>query len=817
MIKSKYRWDIPNPDPVRVEKLIEELGVDRLVAGVLARREWSAFEDARDFLDPSVEALLDPFGMKGMSEAAERIRRAVRDGERIRVYGDYDADGVTSTAMMIRLLSELGAGFDTYIPHRSREGYGLNMAAIDLAAAAGVRLLITVDNGISAADQIDYAASLGIDVIVTDHHEPPERLPEKAIALVNPKQKDCPYPFKGLCGAGVVFKLAHAMLGRPVLEYADLAAIGTIADLMPLTGENRIIARLGLAQLRREPTAGIRALVKVAGIGVADITSGRVGFSLAPRLNAGGRLEHADTAVKLLAAASEEEAEPYALELDRLNVERQELVERTLAVADEMWLKLREADGEKPRRAIVLAKEGWNAGIAGLVASKLVERYYRPAVILAVDPETGMAKGSARSIDGFDLYGALTDCAELLEHYGGHQAAAGMTLQADNVALLADRLDLLAEQWLTAEDWQPKRRVDLCVSLEDVTLKAIDQLASLEPFGNGNPTPRVVLKDVVIRECRTMGKENKHLRLTVEQGGRSLEVVAFGMGPHRERMASGLVVDLLGELAVNEWNGNRKAQMMFQDYRSRHLIVNDSRAERSPWAVLERLIASESEGLAVVCFSKSFHREAIGRFGAAGVPIGLYGTLADSEASSEIAAAAHGAESAMTVDGWRHLVLCGLPREEAGIGKLKNWLQPEQGLERVTVLAEGERQPASPSTGRESDFPDRKHFAEVYAMCRKRGTWLDSPDGFLRETAEATSWPLSTIRMIHDVFIELGFIVADGVSRKAVVNPPRRELSDSARYRKAKENSASRRLAEMTTDELRNWVAACRFVGQQSG
>jgi len=813
MIRSKYRWDMPQPAAERENKLISELGVGRLVAGALARRDWNEIEEARAFLEPSAEALLDPYQMKGMAEAVERIGRAAREGERIRVYGDYDADGVTSTALMIRLLTELGATFDTYIPHRSREGYGLNNAAIDLAAAAGVRLLVTVDNGISAVEQIAYATSLGIDVVVTDHHEPPEQLPTDAIALVNPKQKDCPYPFKGLCGAGVVFKLAHAMLGRPVLEYADLAAIGTIADLMPLTGENRIIARLGLAQLRQAPPAGIRALAKVAGIDIGEISSGRVGFQLAPRLNAGGRLEHADSAVKLLAAASEAEAEAYADELDRLNTERQELVERTTAEADEMWLKLREADGERPRRAIVLAKEGWNAGIAGLVASKLVERYYRPAVILAIDAETGLCKGSARSIDGFDLYAALTDCAELLEHYGGHQAAAGMTLRADNVAELGERLDRIAGERLTDEDWQPKRRVDLCVSLEDVNLRAVDQLAALEPFGNGNPTPRVVLQDVIIKECRTMGKEDKHLRLTVEQEGRSLEVVAFGMGPQRDRMAPGMRIDLLGELSVNEWNGNRKTQMMFQDYRSRHLFVNDRRAERSPWEALERLIGAEAAGLAVACASKAAYHEAVSRYAMAGVTIGLYGAPAGMDASSEIAAAAS-EDSARLPDDIRHLVLVGLPKQEREVVALRSWLLPERGLERVTVLADGEPGAGSrPQPGKEGEFPERRHFAEVYARCRKRGSWLDSPDGFVRETAEATGWPLAAVRMMHEVFVELGFIAVDGVSRKVVANPPRKELSESSRYRKAKEQAALRRVAEMTEEELRSWMTACHRAG----
>jgi single-stranded-DNA-specific exonuclease len=570
VIKSKFRWDLQSPDEEQITAIMSGFNVSRLVAGVLAARGWSSMEQTSAFLKADEQQLLDPFGMKGMEAAVSRITQAVADGERIRVYGDYDADGVTSTALMIRLLTQLNASFDTYIPHRSREGYGLNFGAIDKAAEAGVSLFITVDNGISAVDQIAYAAQKGIDVVVTDHHEPPEVLP-KAAALVNPKQKDCPYPFKGLCGAGVVFKLAHAIIGRPVLEYADLAAIGTIADLMPLIGENRVIVRLGLEQMRRQPIAGIRALSKVSGVKPEDLTSGRIGFSLAPRLNAGGRLEHADRAVMLLTASEDEEAEMLANELDRLNNERQKLVEQTIVEADHMWQSLCAAEDDKLRNVIVLAKEGWNAGIAGLVASKLVERYYRPVIILATDLETGFCKGSARSIDGFDLYAALTENADLLEHYGGHQAAAGMTISLEKVGELGDRLHVLAEKWLNAEDWQPKRRVDLSITVQDITLKAIEQLGRLEPFGNGNPTPRIVIQDVLIRESRTMGKENKHLRITVDQAGQSIEAVGFGMGEQRDRLAPGTRIDLLGELSVNEWNGNRKAQVMVQDVRSQHL------------------------------------------------------------------------------------------------------------------------------------------------------------------------------------------------------------------------------------------------------
>ncbi|QMV43839.1 single-stranded-DNA-specific exonuclease RecJ [Cohnella cholangitidis] len=818
MIKSKYRWDLPKLEEGITDGLAKEWKVSRIVAGVLASRGWAPSEQTTAFLRPETDHLHDPFAMKGMAAAVDRISRAIREGERIRVYGDYDADGVTSTALMIRLLTELGASFDTYIPHRSREGYGLNPGAIDLASEAGVQLLITVDNGISAVDQIAYAAEKGIEVVVTDHHEPPETLPD-AIALVNPKQKDCPYPFKGLCGAGVVFKLAHAMLGRPMLEYADLAAIGTIADLMPLTGENRIIARLGLERMRRHPIAGIRALAKVAGCKTEELTSGRIGFSLAPRLNAGGRLEHADGAVKLLAATGDEEAETLAKELDRLNGERQALVDLTALEADELWQSMCAVDEGRTKKVIVLAKEGWNAGIAGLVASRLVERYYRPAIVLSMDADTGMCKGSARSIDGFDLFAALTECAGLMEHYGGHQAAAGLTISRDNVSQLADRLHDLANDWLSEEDWQPKRRVDLSIALSDATIDAVDQLAGLEPFGNGNPTPRIVIRNVNIRESRTMGKDDKHLRLTVQQGNRTMEVVAFGLGGQRERLAPGMQIDMLGELSINEWNGNRKVQAMLQDFRSDQLVLKDRRNERDSWSGVEHLVDAVPSGLAIGCATRDNYELAMSRFGPSGIPISLYDEFEiDRVAVSQTAAASERTQDSEVFTEsdsggeWRHLILLGLPSNDQGTKTLKRWLAPERGLECVTVFSGGDEIRTERPTP--VPFPDRKQFGEVYSACRSKGSWLDSPDGFLQETASRSGWPLSTIRMMHEVFIELGFIAADGASRKFVPDPPRRELEESARYRKAREHATGLRLAEMSTEELRHWFSACHTASE---
>ncbi|WP_123041259.1 single-stranded-DNA-specific exonuclease RecJ [Cohnella candidum] len=803
MIPARYRWEWKQTDERLAAEWSEKLGIPPLVARVLLSRGWSEEEAAFFFRPADGEDLHDPLLMKGMAEAAERIRRAVASGERIRVYGDYDADGVTSTSLMIRLLTSLGADFDTYIPHRSLEGYGLNLKAVDAAADAGVSLIITVDNGISAVEQIAHARERGLDVVVTDHHEPPAVLPE-AVALVNPKQPGCPYPFKGLCGAGVAFKLAQVLLGRVPEELADLAAIGTVADLMPLIGENRVIVKMGLERMRTQPVVGIRALASACGTQPSELTSGKIGFALAPRLNAGGRLERADAAVALLTTSDAAEAERLARDLDRLNAERQKLVDATVLEAEELWQqRKREYGGDGPN-VIVLSRAGWNAGIAGLVASKLVERHYRPAVILAEDPETGKCKGSARSIDGFDLYAALTDCAELMEHYGGHQAAAGMTLYVSRIGELEEKLHRLAEERLLPEDWLPKKKADLMCTLTETTLAAADALARLEPFGNGHPTPRLMLQGVVIRESRTMGKDNKHIRLKLGHEHLALEAVGFGMGELAERLEAGRKVDVLGELSVNEWNGARKVQFTVQDLRCGELHWVDRRQARGRWQEIAQWGAAFEGTLHVLCSTARLAGEVSAALQAqSNATICTYADMAaagDGESAvRETAAAAEAAPPRReTAVPRRRLVLAGLPDNESDIGILARVLAQGPGWE-IVYLYDGGAHRDSPAV------LDRSDFARVYALLRERGTWIDGPEGFLRQAADRTGLSLSSVRLVQEVFEELGFIRSRGAERSIVEQPPRRKLEESERYGRMVRQAEAATFPDWPLDKLKAW------------
>lgn len=564
MLHSKTRWQSPAADPEAVRDLARSLSISPLLSSLLVSRGLENPELALEFMEGGAEDRHDPFLLKGMKEAVPRIRKALQEEEHILVYGDYDADGVSSTSLMIYLLRYLGASFDIYIPHRSNEGYGLHNHALDWAVQQGVTLVITVDTGISAYHQIAYAAELGIDVIVTDHHEPPELLPE-AYALINPKLPDCPYPFKGLAGVGVAYKLAEALLGDQVPEeWAEIAAIGTVADLMPLLGENRSLVRKGLTSMRNSPFPGIRALLGVSGITMSTVSAVNIAFGMAPRINASGRLDHAGRAVTLLTTADPEEAEQLAGELDLLNKERQMVVDRIVTeAADKLTRQL--DGGDQVPDIIVLAEQNWNVGVVGIVASKLLERYYRPVIILDIHPETGMCKGSARSIPGLDIHAALTSCAELMDHYGGHPAAAGMSLHRDQIAAFTAALNEYAASVLTPEHLIPVTAADGEVQIAELTLQAALDLDRLAPFGMSNPLPKFVLRAAAVKETRKMGQEGKHLKLVLQQGGHTIEAVAFGKGPLADLLPGGTLIDVLAELTVNEWNGSRKPQLMVQD------------------------------------------------------------------------------------------------------------------------------------------------------------------------------------------------------------------------------------------------------------
>lgn len=799
LLRAKAKWELSETSEQTVAGLVRELQISPLLARLLAVRGFADPASAGQFLHADGDSYHDPYLLDGMEAATARIRHAIRRGERIRIYGDYDADGVCATSLLSGVMAELGAVYDYAIPHRKKEGYGLNRAAIETAKDEGVGLIVTVDTGISAVEEAALAKTLGIDLIVTDHHEPPEILPD-AMATLNPLKPGCPYPFKSLAGVGVAFKLAHALLDRLPTAYLWLAAIGTIADMMPLAGENRLIARQGLQQMRTAPAPGIRALCDVAGIDCDALNGGHIGFSIAPRINAGGRLATADVAVACLTADNEQEALLLARDLDRLNTERQQIVDQMAGEALDMAEAL--LSSGDPGRVLVLAGEDWNEGVIGIVASRVLERHYRPTIILSIDGETGLAKGSARSIPGFDLHAALTRCEPLLIRYGGHKAAAGMTMQADQIGALRQRLNDIAAEWLDEDDYVPVLRPDARLDPDEVSVEAIRQLELLEPFGMGNPQPLFLLGDLKLADVRRMGRDRKHAKLTLQADGpdkTTIEALLFGQGELTEQLASTDKVDVVGELSINEWNGMQKPQLIVRDLRvpAKQLFDWRGRSLADPMVAgwFSAPPAAGAEQVRGVLLFRQSDADL------------LPPAPPDAEPSEQPAvwvADGHGAvplngkAAALRPHLVQHLLLPVLPPDAETVGRARVAFS---GLERIYAVFH------DPHPYLSTARSDRESFKRVYAMLLKWKREPLSPGQIEGRLAKTTGLTTDSIRFILAVFEQLGFLAADGARLAVTDHPAKRGLDESPLYReKAFRDEVERLFLYSTAAALKRYL-----------
>lgn len=794
MLQPKYQWRPLSCDRNAADLLARQLNISPLVASLLMTRGVGEPQAASRFLQGGLDELHDPFLLSGMKEAVPRIRQAIERGERILIYGDYDADGVSSTSLMIQLMRFLKADFEYYIPHRSKEGYGLHIPPLAEARERGVSLIVTVDTGISAVEQIDYATRAGMDVIVTDHHEPPEKLPD-AYALINPKLPYCPYPFKGLAGVGVAYKLASALLGSELpSEWTELAALGTIADLMPLTGENRVIVRYGLASMAKSAFPGMTALLETAGWKTGEVTSTHVAFGLAPRINASGRMSHAKMAVELLTTQSREEAERAAFELDLLNKERQSLVEEIVQEALEQ-LAAKEAETGGIPDVIVVAGEGWNVGVVGIVASKILERYYRPTLVLGINPDTGECKGSARSIPGFDIYEALTHCAELMDHYGGHPSAAGMSLHRERLELFERRLNEFAAGKLTPDHFIPVMEADLECTLQEVSIQTIEQLESLAPFGMGNTCPRLLIRGMKLLEYRQMGKDGKHLRLTLAQGGRRVEAVAFGKGDLAFFLSEGDSIDLVAEAGINEWNGARKPQLMIQDIAVPHLQVYDYRGCSNASDKMKEIAGelskhsfggSETAAAALVNAGSPY----LENVHLNGLSVWVYDRGVGAGQVNAMAGKA-GAEEITT------LFILELPESPVVLDSI---LTMFGALERVYLL-----HPKS-SVHELLEPPSRDRFKVVYALIRSMAAEGIREDDLISALKARTRLSARMLGLTLEVFEELGFIMRVSETITLNASPSKRPLESSVRYRELALLAETERLLHSQVPQITEWM-----------
>ncbi len=568
-----HRW--------RLIEGIREGGAPPLVERVLAARGLSG-ESALSFCDPRLTQLHDPSLLPGLERAAERIIRALRAGERIVIYGDYDVDGVTAASILHRVANELapGAPIEIYIPHRIEEGYGLNAEALRELASRGADVVVTVDCGVTAHAEARDARELGVDLIITDHHNASGGTAGEmpgAYALVHPRAAGSEYPFGELCGAGVAFKLAwrlatmwtgservHPKLRDLLLDCLALAGLGTIADVVPLVDENRVIARFGLSRLRSTNIVGLNALIDASNLSGEKISAEHVGFVLGPRLNACGRMGHARQAAELLTTATGERANEIAEHLARVNTERQGACKKTFEHAK----SLAEEAGmtQSDHRAIVLAHEDWHPGIVGIVCSRLVDRFGRPAILM--QRKDGVCKGSCRSVEDFNIHAALTGCEAQLSRFGGHDMAAGLELAADQLDAFTHKFVRIANGAITVEQLTPSLRVDCAATLDEFSIDTVTRLENLAPFGRANPKPAVLLEDLrLTRDAAPLGARGKHLCLQVTQGSRSLRIVGWSKGEWREQLRAGMRIDAVVRPKVNRWNGRVSVESELLDLR----------------------------------------------------------------------------------------------------------------------------------------------------------------------------------------------------------------------------------------------------------
>ena len=572
-----YKWNIRCLTAVEQEiqqQLEHELNISSAAARMLVVRGIQTADEARAFVRPSLEMLHDPFLMKDMDKAVERLHQAITQGEKILIYGDYDVDGTTAVAVMYRFLqnlvsnlSPLTFNLDYYIPDRYTEGYGVSQQGIDYAAAQGCNLIITLDCGIKAVEKVAYAASKGIDVIVCDHHTPGEELPN-AVAVLNMKRSDCPYPYKDLSGCGVGFKLAQAYTSRYGLPFDNLIpllqllAMSIASDIVPITGENRILAHFGIQQLNKVPFAGLSAIMAVASIEEKRLTISDLVYKIGPRINACGRMKSGRAAVELLLTDDPDFARQQAEEVNHHNEDRRDCDTETTKEA------LAQLQGDPMfanRRSTVVYAPHWHKGVVGIVASRLTENYYRPTIVLTAS-EDGIISGSARSVGGFDIYAAIDSCSDLLTNFGGHKFAAGLSLHINDFPEFQERFEAYVAAHIREDQLQPTLQIEAELQLGDITKSFYNVLRHLEPFGPGNPRPLFVSRYLINhRDTRAVGKEREHLRLDVTDRVNAITGIAFGRADMAEYIQNGNAVDICYELNENTFNHYTTIQMMVQD------------------------------------------------------------------------------------------------------------------------------------------------------------------------------------------------------------------------------------------------------------
>ncbi|MCC4383347.1 single-stranded-DNA-specific exonuclease RecJ [Limosilactobacillus reuteri] len=578
MIDAKFKWELAdNTSSATVDNLEKELGISRILATLLAQQGIDSTEQAKKFFEPSMEEIHDPTLLYDMDKAVERIEQAVEKQEQITIYGDYDADGITSTSLMYETLLSIGANVNYYVPNRFTDGYGPNMDAYQRLIDNGTQLFITVDNGVSGKNVIDKVMAAGVDVVITDHHELPADLPN-AVAIVHPRYPGSNYPFPDLSGVGVAFKVAWALTGEFPVEELDLVAIGEIADVVNVTDENHALISYGIQQLRQGMRPGLAALMKLADIKANNLTDQDIGFGIAPRLNALGRIADANDGVKLLTSLDENESQKLAKEVDQANKERQNLVAEIMKEAE----KQANSSANQQKRTLLIVGEGWHQGVLGIVASRIMNETGKPTIIASTDQNNPtLIKGSGRSIDSFNLFNALEAHRELFTTFGGHPAACGLSFDQKNIV----PLQIALEEEAGKQKFDPTVKQPLPIAMKlapaDVTQQLYNDIQRVAPFGPGNMEPVFELNNVKVVDVKTMGQEHQHLKFSIVSDKKNLTVVAFGQGNLATLLSAPTgQVNLAVKVSLNEWRGKKSVQLMLEDLQINGTVIIDERTNK---------------------------------------------------------------------------------------------------------------------------------------------------------------------------------------------------------------------------------------------
>ncbi|MDD1502229.1 single-stranded-DNA-specific exonuclease RecJ [Lysinibacillus sp. CNPSo 3705] len=766
MILSKKRWRVERPDAKLVQTLQNDLQLSAIAAKILAARGCETTADAESLLNMTEASIHDPFLMHGMAEAVARIEQALDNGEKILVYGDYDCDGVSSTTIMLNVLLDLGADVSFKIPNRFIHGYGPNEALFREAHEEGAQLIITVDNGISGIEPIRVAKELGMDVIVTDHHEPGDELPPADIIL-HPRIPKGHYPFGELAGVGVAFKLAHALYGELPTHLMEYVAVGTVADLVPLVDENRYLVKRGIEEMRRSLTPWVQAMCEVASAEQAKINEETIGFYFGPRLNAVGRLGEAAPGVELLMAEDNAKAIALAKQLNTCNSERKDIVK---SITDEA-IALIESDKKiGDSLVLVIAGEGWNAGVVGIVASRLVELYYRPTIVLSLDYEKGTAKGSARSIEGFHLYNELAKNRDILPHFGGHPMAAGMTLPIEHVDELRSRLDDQARACLSEEQLTPVLNIDIPLKMDEISADAIEEISTLGPYGTDFPKPVYVLEDVEISSMRKIGAAENHIKMELTDGYEKLDSVGFNKGHLHDELTYGIKVSFTGDLQINEWQGRKKAQFMIEDVQTTEWQLFDIRGIRQTSRWLNTVPKEEATFIAFRSETVTYYQSLIG------VPIlTVDPTLSNVEQSN-------------------YIVLLDLPQN----------VQMLESVLRKTAPSRIYAHFYMPDSQYFNGLPTREQFSWYYKFLKNRPAF--PLNMHLAELAKHTGWPLDALKFMTQVFFELDFVKMESGLTTVNVNAPKQALTEAPSYKQRSEQiEMEQKLVYAPYIELKQW------------